>query len=64
MKRCQKWSGNDEFWPKNEYRQISSSFGQHALNPFDTKPMAKIAVTGLVRQFCEKKKSKKNVKSR
>ena len=44
MKKCQKWSGNDEFWPKNEYRQISSSFGQHALNPFDTKPMAKIAV--------------------
>ena len=31
MKKCQKWSGNDEFWPKNEYRQISSSFGQHAL---------------------------------
>ena len=30
MKKCQKWSGNDEFWPKNEYRQISSSFGQHA----------------------------------
>ena len=44
MKKCQKWSGNDEFWLKNEYRQISSSFGQHALNPFDTKPMAKIAV--------------------
>ena len=44
MKKCQKWSGNDEFWPKNEYRQISSSFGQHALNPCDTKPMAKIAV--------------------
>ena len=44
MKKCQKWSGNDEFWPKNEYCQISSSFGQHALNPFDTKPMAKIAV--------------------
>ena len=41
---CQKWSGNDEFWLKNEYRQISSSFSQHALNPFDTKPMAKIAV--------------------
>ena len=35
MKKCQKWSGNNEFWPKN---------GQHALNPFDTKPMAKIAV--------------------
>ena len=44
MKKCQKWSGNNEFWLKNEYRQISSSFGQHALNPFDTKPMAKIAV--------------------
>ena len=44
MKKCQKWSGNDEFWLKNEYRQISSSFGQHALNPFDTKPMANIAV--------------------
>ena len=44
MKKCQKWSGNDEFWLKNEYHQISSSFGQHALNPFNTKPMAKIAV--------------------
>ena len=44
MKKCQKWSGNDELWPKNENRQISSSFGQHAFNPFDTKAMAKIAV--------------------
>ena len=44
MKKCQKWSGNNEFWPKNEYRQISSSFGQNAINPFDTQPMAKIAV--------------------
>ena len=44
MKKCQKWSGNDEFWPKNEYRQIPSSFGRHALNPFDTKPMDKMAV--------------------
>ena len=43
-KKCQKQSGSDEFWPKNEYHQTSSSFGQHALNPFDTKPMAKIAV--------------------
>ena len=38
-----KWK-NVQFWLKNEYHQISSSFGQHALNPFDTKPMAKIAV--------------------
>ena len=30
MKKCQKQSGTDEFWPKNEYRQIASSFGQHA----------------------------------
>ena len=44
MKKMSKMEWNDEFWPKNEYRQISSSFGQHALNPFDTKPMAKIAV--------------------
>ena len=44
MKKCQKWSGNDEFWPKKKYYQILSSFGQHALNPFDTKPLAKIAV--------------------
>ena len=44
MKKCQKQSGADEFWSKNEYCQISSSSGQHALNPFDPKPMAKIAV--------------------
>ena len=44
MKKCQKQSGTDEFWLKNEYHQISSSFGQYAFNPFDTKPMAKIAV--------------------
>ena len=31
MKKCQKWSRNDEFWSKNEYPKISSSFGQHAL---------------------------------
>ena len=31
MKKCQKQSGTDEFGPKYEYRQISSSFGQHAL---------------------------------
>ena len=43
MKKYQKQSGNNEFQPKNEY-QISSSFGHHALNPFDTEPMAKIAV--------------------
>ena len=44
MEKYPKHSGNDEFWPKNEYCQISSSFGHHALNLFDTEPMAKIAV--------------------
>ena len=32
------------FSQENEYCQISSSFGHYALNPFDTEPMAKIAV--------------------
>ena len=32
VKKCEKQSGTDELWPKNEYHQISSSFGQHALN--------------------------------
>ena len=31
MKRCQKWSGNYEFWLKNEYRQISSSLANMLL---------------------------------
>ena len=44
MENYQKQSGNDEFQTKNEYHQISSSFGHHALNPFDTEPVAKRAV--------------------
>ena len=44
MIKYQKQSGNDEFWPKNEYHKILSSFGHHALKPFNTEPMAKIAV--------------------
>ena len=44
MEKYQKWSGNDEFQPKIDYCQISSSFGHHALNPFNIEPMAKIAV--------------------
>ena len=44
MKKYQKQSENDEFWPRYEYHQILSSFGHHALNPFDTATMAKVAV--------------------
>ena len=45
METYQKQSGNDEFQPKNEYHQILSSFGHNALNPFNTEPMAKVAIT-------------------
>ena len=38
MKKCQKQSGTDEFWPKNEYCQISSSFGQHACSELNRVP--------------------------
>ena len=34
MEKYQKLSGNDEFRPKNDYHQIPSSFGHHALNMF------------------------------